>query len=125
MRFPIAENGMAYVAASAAVQRTDFESKRPTTTEDGRPVCAVVLLAMDGEDALPIRVRVEGDPEVVQGQPVRPVGLTLNKINRKGEVMEWWTVERLEPVTAAPAAAGEGPAGEGGPGRRGGKAAGQ
>jgi hypothetical protein len=112
VQFTVSTQGLTWLVSDAPVQRLDYETKALKTTEDGQPVYGVMLLAMDGKDSAPIRVRMEGDPGVSQGQMVKPVGLALNQIARAGEVMSWWTAERLEPVGPPPPAVREGQEGQ-------------
>jgi hypothetical protein len=79
LRFPIDASRLAFVVADAPEQARDFKTKQPKNTPEGLPVFVVSLLAMDGKDSAPVRVRIAGDPGLFQGQPVRAVGLVLNK----------------------------------------------
>lgn len=94
MRFPIEGGALAFVVAGVE-EAVDFRTKQPRTTEDGRPVFRVTVLAMDGVDSAPIRVRVDGDPGLTQGQPVRVVGLAMNQIARDGG-MTWWSADGVQ-----------------------------
>ena len=85
-----------FLVADQPVQRADFESGKPKTNAEGVPLYQTRLLVMDGEGSAPIKVGIVGDPGVSQGQFVRPVGLALNVVERRGDAVMWWTVERLE-----------------------------
>ncbi|MFA1548853.1 hypothetical protein [Actinomadura chokoriensis] len=119
MQFQIGMEKLAFLVADAPEQRKEFESGALRTDAEGRPLFQVRLLAMDGEQSAPIKVGLVGDPGVMQGQFVTPVGLTLNVVDRRGDSVTWWTAERLEPAGAPGGAAAGGPRGAGG-----GKAAG-
>ena len=62
------------------------------------------MLAMDGKESAPVRLRIEGEPGVSLGQMVNPVGLVLNQISRNGDAVSWWTAELsgIEPRRAFP-----------------------
>jgi hypothetical protein len=100
------------VVADAPAQARDFKTKQPKTTPEGLPVFVVSLLAMDGTDSAPVRVRIAGDPNLGQGQPVRVVGLTLNRSSGSSD-MTWWTAEGIEALAPPPGVP------DGGPGRSG------
>src|SRR4051812_38096669 len=102
MQIPISTEGMAFIVADAPRQRQSFETKELVFTEEGKPVFSVTVLMMDGTDSVPVRVRVDGDPGVMQGQQVRPVGLGLHMINRKGDAVQWWVAEAMEPIGPSP-----------------------
>ncbi|XVQ08468.1 hypothetical protein ACQP1W_38820 [Spirillospora sp. CA-255316] len=124
MEFRVAMDGMRWLVADTPEQRKDYESGQLRTAEDGSPLFQVRLLAMDGTGSVPIRVGLVGDPGLAQGTFVRPVGLILNSIDRRGDTVTWWTAERLEPEEpgapggAAPVkpGAGKGSAGAAGKG---------
>jgi hypothetical protein len=118
LRFPIDATRLGFVVADAPEQARDFKTKQPKTTPEGLPVFVVSLLAMDGKDSAPVRVRIAGDPGLAQGQPVRVVGLVLNKASGTSD-MSWWTAEGIEALAPPPGAA---PA-SGRPGKSGGDAA--
>lgn len=109
MRFPIDSTRLAFVVADAPEQARDFKTKQPKTTPEGAPVFVVSLLAMDGKDSAPVRVRVAGDPGVVQGQPVQVAGLVLNKSSGASD-MSWWTADAVQPMAPAPSPGGHRPA---------------
>lgn len=101
MRFPIDSSRLAFVVADAPEQARDFKTKQPKNTPEGLPVFVVSLLAMDGKDSAPVRVRIAGDPNLGQGQPVRAVGLVLNKASGASD-MTWWTAEAIEALAPPP-----------------------
>jgi hypothetical protein len=111
LRFPIDASRLGFVVADAPQQARDFKTKMPKTTPEGLPVFTVSLLAMDGKDSAPVRVRIEGDPGLGQGQPVRPVGLVLNKSSGASD-MSWWTAEAIEALAPPPGPGPERPAGK-------------
>ncbi|WP_301174842.1 hypothetical protein [Actinomadura geliboluensis] len=100
MQFEIGMERLAFLVADLPEQRRDFESKELRTDEEGRPLFQARLLVMDGQQSAPIRVGLVGDPGVGQGAWVRPVGLALNVVDRKGDSVTWWTAERLDPAAA-------------------------
>lgn len=111
MRFPIDTTRLGFVVADAPEQARDFKTKQPKTTPEGLPVFVVSLLAMDGKDSAPVRVRIAGDPRLMQGQPVQVVGLVLNKASGTSD-MSWWTAEGIEAAAPPPApASGRGKSG--------------
>lgn len=112
MRFPIESSRLGFVVADAPEQARDFKTKQPKTTSDGLPVFVVSLLAMDGKDSAPVRVRVNGDPGVGQGQTVRVAGLVLNRSSGSSD-MTWWTAETIEPLTSPSAGRKAAAGGEG------------
>lgn len=89
------------MVADAPAQARDFKTKQPKTTPEGLPVFVVSLLAMDGKDSAPVRVRIAGDPNLGQGQPVRVAGLTLNRSSGASD-MTWWTAEGIEALAPPP-----------------------
>ncbi|MER6814515.1 hypothetical protein ABT299_35015 [Spirillospora sp. NPDC000708] len=107
MEFKIEMDGLMFIVADAPEQRKDFESGALRTDPEGRPLFTARLLVMDGQSSAPIKVGLIGDPGLNQGSFVRPVGLVLNAIDRRGDTVQWWTAERLEPgpVPGAPAGA--------------------
>jgi hypothetical protein len=108
LRFPIDASRLAFVVADAPEQARDFKTKQPKNTPEGLPVFVVSLLAMDGKDSAPVRVRIAGDPGLFQGQPARPVDLVLNKASGTSD-MTWWTAERIEALAPPPGSAPERP----------------
>jgi hypothetical protein len=114
LRFPIDTSRLGFVVADAPEQARDFKTKQPKNTPEGLPVFVVSLLAMDGKDSAPVRVRIAGDPGLAQGQPVRPVELVLNKASGTSD-MSWWTAEGIEalapPPNTGPARPGKGSGG--------------
>jgi hypothetical protein len=112
VEFRIDMDGMSWLVADAPEQRRDFETKAPRTNDDGEPLYQVRLLVMDGQGSAPIKVGLVGDPGVGQGAFVRPVGLRLNVIDRRGDSVQWWTAERLEPVPGGSAGGSAGGSGK-------------
>jgi hypothetical protein len=108
LRFPIDASRLAFVVADAPEQARDFKTKQPKNTPEGLPVFVVSLLAMDGKDSAPVRVRIAGDPGLFQGQPARAVDLVLNKASGTSD-MTWWTAERIEALAPPPGSAPERP----------------
>jgi hypothetical protein len=104
LRFPIDATRLAFVVADAPAQARDFKTKQPKTAPEGLPVFVVSLLAMDGTDSAPVRVRIVGDPKLAQGQPVRVMGLTLNRSSGASD-MSWWTAEGIEALAPPPGVA--------------------
>ncbi|MBO2459245.1 hypothetical protein [Actinomadura violacea] len=98
MEFRIEMDKLMFIVADAPEQRRDFETKSLRTNDDGEPLFTARLLVMDGLGSAPIKVGLIGDPGLSQGTFVRPVGLVLNAIDRKGDSVQWWTAERLEAV---------------------------
>ena len=113
MQFPIDAARLAFVVADAPQQARDFKTKQPKTTPEGLPVFVVSLLAMDGKDSAPVRVRMAGDPGLVQGQPVRVINLVLNKASGTSD-MTWWTAESIEAFAPPPGRPASGKASGGG-----------
>ncbi|MFI0349205.1 hypothetical protein [Actinomadura sp. 9N407] len=120
MEFRVQMDGLRFVVADMPEQRKEFESGQLRTDAEGRPLFQARLLAMDGAGSAPIKVGLIGDPGLEQGVFVRPVGLVLNTIDRRGDTVTWWTAERLEPDGPVPA---DGPGGK--PGGTGKAAAGK
>ncbi|MBW8486706.1 hypothetical protein [Actinomadura parmotrematis] len=99
MQFQIVTDGVTWLVAETPEARRDFESGDPKVDkETGAPLFQVRLLAMGPDGSAPLRVSVVGDPGLTQATFVRPVGLVLNAMERRGESITWWTVERLEPL---------------------------
>ncbi|RSN41038.1 hypothetical protein [Actinomadura sp. WAC 06369] len=119
MEFKIDTAGRSFIVADQPEQRVDFETKAPRTNTEGVPLFSVRLLVMDGTGSAPIKVGLVGDPGIGQGLAVRPVGLALNVIERRGDVVTWWTAERLEPGPLAGGGAADGAGGGSGSGRSG------
>ncbi|WP_157429571.1 hypothetical protein [Actinomadura oligospora] len=97
MDFRLDLSGLRFLVADTPEQRKDFESGALKTDAEGRPMFGVRLLVMDGKGSAPIRVGMAGDPGLPQATFVKVVGLTLHVIERRGESVQWWTVDRLEP----------------------------
>src|SRR5687768_1351404 len=108
LKFFIDTTRLTFVVAAEPQQARDFKTKQPKTTPEGAPVFVVSLLAMDGKDSAPVRVRIDGDPGVMQGQPVQLLGLVLNKASGSSD-MTWWTADGMQPL-APPAQSEQRPA---------------
>ena len=112
VEFRVDVDGLRFVVAEPPQQRRDYESGALKTDSEGRPLWQVRVLAMGGGGSAPLRVGVAGDPGLEPGQFVRPVGLAVNSVERRGDLVVWWTAERFELEQIAGPAAG-GPAGGG------------
>lgn len=112
MDFKINTDGMLWLVADPPQPRLDFETKARKLTEDGQEMWQVRLLGMDGAGSAPLRIGIVGDPGLTQGQFVKPHGLTLHVIDRKGDSVMWWTAERLEAGPVAGTGKTTGKAGE-------------
>jgi hypothetical protein len=75
MRLPIDTSGMTFMAAAGARPVTDFETKQPRVDENGELLFNLQVVALDGEGAQIITLRVVGDPGVGQGAILQLDGL--------------------------------------------------
>jgi hypothetical protein len=75
MRFPIDTSGLTFMAASGARPVTDFETKQQRVDSNGELLFNLQVVALDGEGAQIIALRVAGDPGVGQGAMLQLDGL--------------------------------------------------
>ena len=67
MKLPIDTSGMTFMAAAGARPVTDFETKQQRVDVNGELLFNLQVVALDGEGAQILTVRVVGDPGVGQG----------------------------------------------------------
>ena len=67
MKLPIDTSGMTFMAAAGARPVTDFETKQQRVDVNGELLFNLQVVALDGEGAQIITLRVAGDPGVGQG----------------------------------------------------------
>jgi len=75
MRLPIDTSGMTFMAEAGARPVTDFETKQPRVDDNGELLFNLQVVALDGEGAQIITLRVAGDPGVGQGAMLELDGL--------------------------------------------------
>lgn len=76
MRLPIDTSGLTLLVGLAPEPVLDFESRRPKADENGEPLYQLQLVALGGEGAEVITVKVPGEPRGLSaGVPVKVLGL--------------------------------------------------
>lgn len=116
MQLPIDGQKLAFVISEPATPRRDFQTgEQRTDKATGRGIWDVVLLAGDGKESMPIKVKVFEDVPGEQMTPVKVDGLCFVRLEmRDGAKIEYFTAERIRPFTAASAGAAKtAPAGQG------------
>lgn len=126
MQLPIDGQKLAFVISEPATPRRDFQTgEQRTDKATGRGIWDVVLLAGDGKESMPIKVKLFEDLPGEQMTPVKVDGLNFVRLEmRDGAKVEYFTAERIRPLTAAASGAAKtAPAGQAG--QPGGQSAGQ
>ena len=105
MRLPIDTTGITFLVATAPEPVRDFESKQQKTDEAGAPLFGVQLVALGGEGAEVISVKVAGEPAALtQGSPVRVTGLVATPWSMGDRAGVSFKASGMEPVTTADSA---------------------
>jgi hypothetical protein len=105
MKLPIDTTGITFLVATAPEPVRDFESKQHKTDETGAPLFAVQLVALGGDGAEVISVKVAGEPATLtQGSPVRVTGLVATPWSMGDRAGVSFKASGMEPATAATAA---------------------
>ena len=108
MKLPIDTSGMTFMAAAGARPVTDFETKQQRVDVNGELLFNLQVVALDGEGAQILTVRVVGDPGVGQGallQLEELVAMPWTMGDRSGVSFR---VERVKSIGSA-MGAGSGP----------------
>lgn len=105
MELPIDGQKLAFVISEPASPRRDFETGAQRIDKaSGRGIWDVVLLAGDGAQSMPIKVKMFEDVPGQQMTPVKVDGLMFVRLEmRDGAKIEYFTAERITPMTAGPA----------------------
>ena len=76
MRLPIDTAGLTLLVGQTPEPVVDFESRKPKADENGEPLFSLQLVALSGEGAEVIAVKVPGEPKgLTPGMPVKVLGL--------------------------------------------------
>lgn len=106
MRLPIDTTGITFLVATAPEPVRDFESKQQKTDEAGAPLFAVQLVALGGDGAEVISVKVAGEPATLtQGSPVRVTGLVATPWSMGDRAGVSFKASGMEPAGTAGSAA--------------------
>ena len=110
MKLPIETSSLDFLAVSIAEPVIDFESKQQRVDSDGKAIFAVSVVAIGGEGADILVVKVTGEPKgLILGAQVKVTGLvatTWQMGDRHGVSFRADKVEVLSgPATKAPVAA--------------------
>jgi len=115
MRLPIDTSGLTLLVGLAPEPVVDFETRRPKADENGEPLYQLQLVALGGEGAEVITVKVAGEPKgLVAGVPVKVLGLVAlpwSMGDRSGVSFKAAHLEALTPPAASAVGATVGPAG--------------
>lgn len=77
MKLPIDTAAITFLAASPPEPAVDYDSKAPKLDETGQPVFLLQLVALTGEGAEVVSVKVSGEPKgIAQGTTLKVTGLT-------------------------------------------------
>jgi hypothetical protein len=110
MRLPINDQHLSFIAVGLPEAVVDFDSKRPRTDSDGRPIFALSVVALGNEGADILTVKVAGQPKgIAQGAPVRVAGLvatTWQMGDRHGMSFRADSIEPIGTPSANKASAG-------------------
>lgn len=107
MRLPIDTTGITFLVATAPEPVRDFESKQHKTDETGAPLFAVQLVALGGDGAEVISVKIAGEPATLsQGSPVRVTGLVATPWSMGDRAGVSFKASGMEPATATSASSG-------------------
>ena len=106
MKLPIDTSSLDFLAVSTAEPVIDFDSKQQRVDNDGQAIFAVSVVAIGGEGADILVVKVAGEPKgLILGAPVKVTGLvatTWAMGDRHGVSFRADKVEVLSTTTKAP-----------------------
>ena len=109
MKLPIESSSLDFLAVSIGEPVIDFDSKQPRVDNDGKAIFAVSVVAIGGEGADILVVKVAGEPKgLVLGAQVKVTGLvatTWQMGDRHGVSFRADKVEVLPTTTKTPIAA--------------------
>lgn len=99
MKLPIDTTGITFLVATAPEPVRDYESKQHKTDESGALLFAVQLVALGGDGAEVISVKVAGEPATLtQGSPVRLTGLVATPWSMGDRAGVSFKASGMEPV---------------------------
>lgn len=130
MDMPIDERKLTFVIAVPSTPRRDFQTgEQRTDKATGRRIWDVELLAGDGKESMPMKVKMFEDVPGEQMTPVTVEDLRFVRVEmRDGGKIEYYLAESIRPIAAGSASAkpaqAAGQAGQTG-GQSGGQSAGQ
>ncbi len=103
MKLPVDTSAIAFLCAMPPEPLIDFQTRQPKADDNGEPLYVVQLLAMGGDSADLIAVKVPGMPSeaIRQGHPVKVSGLVAQPwtMNERSGVS--FRAARIEPAMAA------------------------
>ncbi len=109
MRLPIDTSGLTLLVGLAPEPVVDFETRRPKADENGEPMYQLQLVALGGEGAEVITVKVAGEPKgLTAGVPVKVWGLVAlpwSMGDRSGVSFKAARIEALAPSSSSAASA--------------------
>lgn len=102
MELPIDGQKLSFVISEPATPRRDFQTgEQRTDKASGRGIWDVVLLAGDGAQSMPIKVKLLEDCPGQQMTPVKVDGLMFVRLEmRDGTRVEYFTAKSITPATA-------------------------
>jgi hypothetical protein len=102
VRFPIDTSGLTFMAASGARPVTDFETKQQRVDVNGELLFNLQVVALDGEGAQIITLRMAGDPAVGQGAMLQLDGLVAMPWTMGDRAGVSFRVDRVKSTAMAP-----------------------
>ena len=107
MRFPIDDAALTYTCATAPAPVKDYGNGGQKATEDGEPLFSVGVLAMANGEAELVSIKVAGKVSagVVQGAPLKVVGLGVLYWSIDGKSGMSFRASKIEPASGAVRAA--------------------
>ncbi len=109
MKLPFETSSLDFLTVSIAEPVIDFDSKQQRVDTDGKAIFAVSVVAIGGEGADILAVKVAGEPKgLTLGAPVKVTGLvatTCQMGDRHGVSFRAAKVEVLSTTPKAPVAA--------------------
>ena len=112
MRLPVDTSPLTCFAVSEPEAVVDFETKRPRTDEDGRPLFAVQVVVRYGDQSEIWPVKVVGEPaaEIEPGVPVALDGLVAVPWAMGERWGMAYRAQAIRPLPVRPGRGGERPA---------------
>lgn len=100
MDLPIDGHKLSFVISEPSAPRLDFQTgEQRTDKASGRGIWDVVLLAGDGTQSMPIKVKMFTDIPGKQMTPVAVEGLRLVRLEmRDGAKIEYFTASSITPI---------------------------
>jgi hypothetical protein len=107
MKLPIESSSLDFLAVSAAEPVIDFDSKQPRVDADGKAVFALSVVAVGGEGADILVVKVAGEPKGISlGAQVKLTGLVATTWQMGDRHGMSFRAERVEVLPTAKATVG-------------------